>query len=182
VRAFRDFRFGNLWQSLNTQQRRFIRVSLLWLVGWYVIDTWIPLDPTLTQIVVTLSARFIGLLQDAYPVVILSSEPFQGNTLQDAQTTMNIAHSCNGKAILFLFTAFLWAIPQQPMVKRINYTLIGFILLSLANALRITALFIISKHMPEWFGFFHHTLFQLAMYAIMFTLWMFFLKKEDSSH
>lgn len=180
--VFRIFRTDTLWRSLNENQRHFLKVALLWLVGWYAIDTWIPLDPPLTKLIVSMSRYFIGLFQTTIPDMILRVAPNQGYTLQDDITTMNIAHGCNGKAILFLFTAFLWAMPQQTLKKRLLYSFMGFTLLSVANSLRITALFLISKHMPQWFGFFHHTLFQLAMYAIMFTLWMLFLGKRVSSH
>ena len=167
-----------LWQSILPVQRQFLRRALLSILIWFIVDFLLPLDLPLTLFIVKISQWICGQFLGFAPQLLSRISPFEGFTMVDSQTTMNIAHSCNGKAILFLFTAFLWAIPNQSISKRILYSLIGFFTLSLANAIRISALFLIAKNLPHWFSFFHHTLFQMAMYAIMFLLWMSYLKKE----
>ncbi len=171
-------RFTALWQTIQPLQRQFIRRALLSMLVWFGVDFCLPLDPPLTTFIVKTSQWMTGFFLSVAPQVTQKTMPFEGFTMHDTTTTMNIAHSCNGKAILFLFTAFLWAMPRQPWTKRLTYSLVGFITLSMANSIRIAALFLISKNLPHWFGFFHHTLFQLAMYALMFMLWMLYLRKQ----
>jgi len=173
-----NFNVSALWQTIQPLQRLFLRRVLLSMAIWFVLDFWLPLDQPLTMLIVRISQWMTGVFLSESPNVVLQLIPFEGYTMYDNATKMNIAHTCNGKAILFLFTAFLWAIPNQTFWKRTLYSVVGFVTLSLANALRIAALFLVSKQLPQWFSFLHHTLFQLAMYAIMFFLWMMYLRKQ----
>lgn len=141
------------------------------------MDFLLPLDVWLTDAVVALSRGFIHLLLGRTTVCYHFYTPFERYVLSDKEMTFNIAHGCNGKAILFLFTAFLWSIPGHSYRKKLGYTLVGLGLIMMANVMRIVALFHILRRMPRWFDFFHHGLFQWAMYGIMLLLWLMFLGK-----
>jgi exosortase/archaeosortase family protein len=88
---------------------------------------------------------------------------------------MMISHSCNGKAIIFLFSAFIWSIPSAGISRKFIFSILGASSLLLANMLRVAGLYCIYRYLPGWFGFFHHTLFQLLMYALVVLGWSVYL-------
>ena len=164
-------------EQLNPAQKRFLLSVLAWFIAWQILDFLLPLDVGLTDLVVSLSRGGIKIFLGKSTLCFRMHTPFEGYLLTDKEATFNIAHSCNGKAILFLFTAFLWSIPGHSFVKKWMYTMAGIILIVLANAIRIIALFQVLRKTPVWFDFFHHGLFQWAMYGIMLFLWLTFLGK-----
>lgn len=164
-------------EQLNPTQKRFLLSALAWFIAWQVLDFLLPLDVWLTDLVVSLSRGGIKLFLGKSTLCFRLHTPFEGYLLTDKEATFNIAHSCNGKAILFLFTAFLWSIPGHSVTKKLTFTMAGFILIVLANAIRIVGLFQVLRKTPVWFDFLHHGLFQWAMYGIMLFLWLTFLGK-----
>lgn len=165
------------FHGFNALQKQFLRSALWWFLGWQLLDFVLPLDVWLTDAVVSLSRGFIHMFLGKVTVCFRVHTPFEGYVLTDKEASFNIAHSCNGKAILFLFTAFLWSIPGHRYAKKLGYTLVGMVLIMMANVMRIVALFHVLRRMPRWFDFFHHGLFQWAMYGIMLFLWLMFLGK-----
>lgn len=165
------------FHGFNALQKQFLWSALWWFLGWQLLDFVLPLDVWLTDAVVSLSRGFIHMFLGKVTVCFRVHTPFEGYVLTDKEASFNIAHSCNGKAILFLFTAFLWSIPGHRYAKKLGYTLVGMVLIMMANVMRIVALFHVLRRMPRWFDFFHHGLFQWAMYGIMLFLWLLFLGK-----
>jgi len=161
--------------TLNKDQQRFLILAFIWFLAWQIIDFIAPIDQWLTDSIVALSRAGIVLLFNKSTICYRIQDPFQGYMITDSVASFKIAHSCNGKAILFLFTAFLWAIPNKQLSKKIMYTLSGFTLIFFANIIRIITLFQVLRNTPDWFEFLHHSLFQWLMYVIILFLWMMFL-------
>jgi exosortase/archaeosortase family protein len=163
--------------GLNTAQKQFLKSAFFWFLTWQVLDLLVPLDMWLTDFVVSVSRGLINILLGRPTVCFRMHIPFEGYVLTDKHISFNIAHSCNGKAILFLFTAFLWSIPGQTVWKKMWFSLMGIGMIMIANVFRIVALFHVLRQTPKWFDFLHHGLFQWVMYGIMLFLWLLFLGK-----
>lgn len=167
----------NLFEGFNPAQQRFLKSAFIGFLVWQLLDLFVPIDQWLTDAVVSLSRGLIYVVLDRPTVCFRMHVPFEGYVLTDKQNSFNIAHSCNGKAILFLFTAFLWSIPGHSVWKKLGFSILGVGMIMMANVFRIVALFHVLREMPKWFDFLHHGLFQWAMYGIMLFLWLLFLGK-----
>lgn len=164
--------------QINYQQKKFLFAALLWFVGCQILDIIFPIDLWLTDLVVAVSRGLIYLWLDVKTICVRIHTPYEGYALIEKGYLFNIAHSCNGKAILFLYVAFLWAIPNKSIFKKIIFTFTGLGLICVANVLRIVALFKVLRSLPNWFDLLHHGIFQFAMYGIVLFLWMLFLRKK----
>jgi len=147
---------------------------------WLSLDALFPLDGWLTEWVSRGGRWWISLLSSENPGVYCLSEGGAWQ-LRGAGAKMAISHSCNGKAILFLFNAFIWAMPGVGMARRVGFSLLGTGSLMLANMLRVAALYCIYRYLPGWFGFFHHSVFQLTLYGLVLGGWILFLRKTPSN-
>lgn len=129
-------------------------------------------DP-ITQVV---SDHTVGLLRIAG--FAASQEP----TVQESSTTLfihdraavRVFEGCNGVAVFILFIAFLFAFRIR--ARTVVFALVGGIIIHLFNLLRIAGLAWIAVFRPEYMYFTHKYLFTLILYAVVFILWILFVR------
>ncbi|HCQ30552.1 MAG TPA: hypothetical protein DIU39_09715 [Flavobacteriales bacterium] len=83
---------------------------------------------------------------------------------------------CNGLDLFYLYIAFFIAVPGK-WKSKLFFSIIGIFIIYTFNVLRLVLLALISKYHYDWFNFHHSYTFTLLMYAIIFLLWYFYLKK-----
>lgn len=166
-------------QSLNISksQKHFLIATLLSLAMWPFFYYWTSLDTFLSESLLHTSRKTIGFFtgKTPQPIIYKNLGKF---VMKDDRATLLIGHVCNGKSLYYLLIAFIFSIPERTFKTKITYSLVGVIILYLANMLRISALFQIAKQLPDWFHTFHHDIFQLSMYAVLFAIWIFYLKNS----
>ena len=87
-----------------------------------------------------------------------------------------IIEGCNGISIIILFVAFIAAFAEK-WKPTLIYILAGSVLIYIANLLRIVLLHFGMYHYPWHQEFLHGTLFPLAIYGMVFLLWMFWVNR-----
>lgn len=176
-------RIKESWEGIDASQRKFVLRVLGAIVIWLIIDGFVGLDEYLTGFVANVA---VGMVKWFFgDAVVLESKMVWRDQYCTSQlcmigfrTTIGIGHSCNGKEILFLFSAFIFALPGYSWKRKVGYVLMGVSALALANAFRVAMLYIIMRDAPAWFEISHKNIFQMLMYVIMVVIWLMFLKRK----
>ncbi|PKV75509.1 exosortase X [Pontibacter ramchanderi] len=87
-----------------------------------------------------------------------------------------VYHACNGMVLMALFAGFIIAFPG-PLSKKLIYIPLGIVLINLLNILRVTALALNAHHFSHTVDFNHKYTFTLVVYAAIFMLWMYWVKR-----
>jgi exosortase/archaeosortase family protein len=166
--------------QISKSQKHFLIATLLSLAMWPFFYYWTSLDNFLSESLLHTSRRFVGLFtgKTPQPIVYRNLGKF---VMRDERASLLIGHVCNGKSLYYLLIAFIFAIPDRKLKTKITYSILGLIILYILNSLRISALFQIAKKLPDWFHVFHHDIFQYSMYAVLFAIWIFYLKNTGNS-
>ncbi len=172
----------DIWSEITPTQRIFLQRSLIAIILWIILDSIISLDNYLTNYVSYGSEYIAQFITSCHPLI--SKNTIHTNniiiekiSLSGCNTNIFIGHACNGKAIIYLYTAFIIASVGYSIRKKIIFCVTGIALISISNIFRIVALFIIKRDSPTWFDIAHKNIFQLLMYVIIIALWMLFLNR-----
>ncbi len=139
------------------------------LYGIYVESFNPAPDPT-TVWVTGQVAYILSKFEAPVTVVISQGEPTVLLNRVD-KTVLRVFEGCNGLNVMIVFVAFLIAFGGK--IKNILlYTLMGFLILHLANLLRIILLFETALHRPLYFFYFHKYFFTAILYLVVFALWI----------
>ncbi|CAG5079685.1 exosortase family protein XrtF [Parvicella tangerina] len=87
-----------------------------------------------------------------------------------------IGEPCNGIKVMGLFGIFILAFPGK-WKHKLWFIPAGFIIIHLANAIRVSALTIIEAKWPEYLDFNHNVTFQILIYGIIFLMWYIWVQK-----
>jgi exosortase/archaeosortase family protein len=139
--------------------------ALLQATLWYVGSLgW--LEPTLT-----VTAGITGALSNltGVPATVI------GNEVHLSSRILRMDPACTAIPLAILYTALVLAYPLS-MWKRTIGTLVGLLLLFLANFVRLTAVAQLSAPLADdTFMFVHDYLFMIAMIAVVIGLWAAYL-------
>lgn len=87
-----------------------------------------------------------------------------------------VYEGCNGINVIIIFVAFLFAF--GPWVKEmVWFAILGIIIIHLSNLVRVSLLFFVSLHYPDFLYFVHKYLFTAIIYVIVFVLWIIWVRK-----
>lgn len=95
-------------------------------------------------------------------------------------TVVNVNYSCIGLQLFSFFTAFAVSFPLK---KRLNFLLIGFLIIYLLNIFRITIIIFIIHYFPlqrEYMDL-HHEIYNIFIYICLFILMYGWLKMSSSN-
>jgi len=90
---------------------------------------------------------------------------------EHGESKVFIGDACNARNIFFLYIGFLVLIPMGTLKRKIQYLVIGLLLIFLFNVIRVFLLFLLAANMPAIFEFTHKYLFQISIYVLLFYLW-----------
>lgn len=97
----------------------------------------------------------------------------------DGSTGVWIGVPCNGIHLIGLFSVFIIAYPG-PWQRKLYFIPLGIVILFGYNTLRICLLALLSKYHPHWLMFNHNYTFTATAYLLVFTLWIFWVKRLSS--
>ncbi len=83
---------------------------------------------------------------------------------------------CVGRNVLLVFSAFIIATPAE-VKRKIIYTIAGLGVIVVLNIIRIILLMLVGQYYPDYFHFTHEYLFKYTLYAGVFLLWVFWVRK-----
>jgi len=178
-------------QQIPAPIKIFLKRALAIFIIWEIIYLFILMpnriiDRPLSMFTGNATAGFFGWIKgtdQAYCKGITTTEYVEGFTLSYEKATIflgpkrliGIADGCNGLSLFVLFVGFIIAYPGKIYFKAI-YSIIGIILIVLLNISRCTALALVHNTYPHLTEFAHHYLFNIITYAVVFYLWVQFVK------
>ena len=90
---------------------------------------------------------------------------------------LGIADGCNALELYALYFGFLMSFPS-PFKRKIIFTVVGIVLMFIANVFRLTALAIMNMHRINAVDMAHHYVFKIVIYGLIFGLWVLFIKNR----
>ncbi len=163
--------------NLSPEQLYFIKASLVCILVWPFFQYWSALDNALSKTLLHGTRYTIGAFTGITPKAVEKPE-ICTYLMKDHRATLLIGKPCNGKSLYFLLVAFIFAIPNRSLKTQLSWAIVAALVLYIFNMLRIVGLFFIAKSIPDWFNTFHHHVFQILMYVIIFAIWMLYLAKS----
>jgi len=178
-------------QQIPAPIKTFLRRALVILIIWEIVYLFIlmpnrVIDRPLSMFTGNATASFFGWIKgtdQAYCKGVTTTEYLEGFTLSYEKATIflgpkrliGIADGCNGLSLFVLFVGFIIAYPGKIYFKVI-YSIIGIVLIVLLNISRCTGLALVHNAYPQLTEFAHHYLFNMITYAVVFYLWVQFVK------
>lgn len=163
----------------------FILKGIVLFIAWQVVYSLLlepkgTLDYPLTQLVSEGSAstlRVFGVPSSCEPIPHHSGEKMQGlYLLINGVKSVGIGNTCNGLEVMALFIGFILIVPGKWSHKFL-YLFIGLGLIYGANIIRVILLGYNYMDNPQTFDFNHKYTYKIAVYAVVFSLWVIWVEK-----
>lgn len=163
--------------------KRFVLRVVLFIVTWFSLYYAIlkPLgqpDKFLRHTEARLSVFIFSSFNYEFEYADSSSQ--STSLYHHSNKVIGIANSCNGLILFIVFCGFIVCVPGY-IKPKLWFIPIGIVLIFFVNVIRIVSLTYIQIHYPAWLNFNHHYVFTLLVYGFIFGLWMYYIKKVDSS-
>ncbi|MBS1578863.1 MAG: archaeosortase/exosortase family protein [Bacteroidetes bacterium] len=179
------------WVEIPAEVQTFLKKVLAIFIVWKLLYTFIlfPLKTPDTQLRNATSWGTIQLLKLKFPQSIIlkenkvSTDKLTGEEtnsdiiLKDNRKIIGIADACNGLELYVLYIAFLLCFSAK-WTKIITYVLVGSAVIYVGNILRCYFISLMNIDRFNLIEVAHHYVFKLVMYAVIFSLWVLFLKTK----
>lgn len=144
------------------------------LYGLYV-SSYQPRPDPVTNMVTVHTSGVLKVLD--HPATILDQEKRPSTTLyHNHRAIVSVYEGCSGLNIAIIFVSFLFAF--GPYTRQMLWFVpLGLIIIHLFNLVRIAGLFLITIHKPAWTYFLHKYLFTAFIYAVVFSLWFWWVNR-----
>ena len=95
--------------------------------------------------------------------------------LMNNKSIVFIAYSCDALELYLIYIGFLICIPTSKK-RMIFFSLAGVLVIFTLNIIRCFLLTLLNFNKPDWFGFFHHYVFTICVYAFIFWAWFLYIR------
>ena len=163
----------------------FIRLSVLFTVWFFVYALVLNpkriIDKPVTDLITVAVVKCINIISPSTePVSWAINKTNVGNNLiQHNDKAFGIYDVCNGIDLMFIYISILVLLPY-PAKRKIIFSIVGIAIITLANIIRVCALYFIYVYQKNAFDFSHHYLFTILMYVLIFYGWLLFVKKKQA--
>lgn len=154
----------------------FLCKVLVIYILWFVIHDYFLVSHT------TIVRDFI-VFQAKISVYVLSLFPFQDHftgsenaILMNGHRILSVGNECSGLILFAVFAGFIISFPGD-LKSKVWFIPFGILVIFICNLLRIILLSINKAYYNSIFAFNHHVTFVYLIYAIIFGLWMFWMKR-----
>ncbi|MBS1736259.1 MAG: archaeosortase/exosortase family protein [Bacteroidetes bacterium] len=177
------------WVEIPTEVQTFLKRALVIFIVWKLLYTFIlfPLKTPDTPLRNATSWGTVQLLKWKFPQntflvehrvgvdKLTGEETTSDIILKDNRKIIGIADACNGLELYILYISFLFCFPAG-IIKTLIYVLAGSVIIYVANVLRCYFIALMNIDRFNLIEVAHHYVFKLIMYAVIFALWVLFLK------
>jgi exosortase family protein XrtF len=119
-------------------------------------------------------AMIISLSNDRAVAIESGTEPIvelKRVSAGESDTVLRVFEGCNGLNVMIVFASFVIAFGGN-LKTVLSFLAGGFLLLHLANLLRIILLYYTALNRPMFFYYFHKYFFTAVLYLVVFGLWI----------
>lgn len=154
---------------------RFVGLYLAGNIGYGVyISAFNNRPDTITHWVTQQAAALVSVL---FEPVSIAAHAVDATVLmqQEGETIISVYEGCNGVNVLIIFVAFVLAFGGRVKLM-LPFILLGLVAIHVANLVRIVLLYAVMTRYDALFYFFHKYLFTASLYAVVFGLWVVWVK------
>ncbi len=168
----------NSFISKITQQDKFVSLFILkgfilYLLWFLLYDNWLLKDGFLDHFLINHLVSSTAFVLDLFGYITFQYADAVGI---DGTHGVLIGAPCNGLDLFALFTGFILVFPGK-WKDKIIYIPIGILVIHFLNIMRLVGLAIIVLYYPESLDFNHKYTFTIIIYALIFLMWIFWVKK-----
>jgi len=145
------------------------------LYGFYVEWHYPPADPV-TQWVANQSAALLQFFTGSEVSTLNTTAKPTVMLIENNKSVLRVYEGCNGLNVMVVFVAFIMAFGGVNK-RGAWFTIIGCVVIHLANLGRVSLLFVVAKNYQSYFYFVHKYLFTAILYLIVFALWWLWVAK-----
>jgi exosortase/archaeosortase family protein len=173
---------------------RFSLKALILFIAWQIIYTKLLLPDRIidkplsffTGKTAAVLLNYIYDVKDIHTREVLYHETYDGVKFTYLKTVLywgndrliGIADACNGLSLYVLFLGFIIIYPARVKFKLL-FSINGLIIIVIVNILRVVGLIILAHKYASFFPFAHHYLYKIITYAVVFGLWVWFIKIQE---
>ena len=183
----------NTWQEIPEAVQKFLKRALILFVIWKLIYVLVlfPINIPDKQLRNATSWGTMQMLQWVYPNSSFSIEKkvtfdnVYKNELDFDEILMNnrkvlgIADPCNALELFILYMGFLLCFSVRKLSPLLIFLLSGLIIIYIVNILRCFGVAWLNIRHSYITEIAHHYVFKLAEYAVIFVLWVAYLRKQN---
>lgn len=153
----------------------FFLVTYISLQLAYTVYLWYfnPMADPITHFTARLLSAFLN-----QPELIANNLEAKILVRDEGKSLFNVGEGCNGLSVIIALVSFLIAFKGTKKAYLI-FLPISFILIFLANLLRLYALVVVKKGYPDYFVTFHDYAFPAIIYLMAFCLMIFWTKYHE---
>ena len=156
-----------------------VKFLVIYFIGNILYGVWVssfePRPDPFTRFVTEQTSWVLDVA--GWETTVKDSEKAPTTTLSyNSKPVISVYEGCNGINTFIIFISFLFAF--GPWVKQISwFATAGLAIIHLANLFRVTLLFYVALYFPGSLYFIHKYLFTAFIYAVVFVLWIVWVKK-----
>jgi exosortase/archaeosortase family protein len=183
------------WKEIPAEVQRFLKRALIVFVVWKLLYTLIlfPSNIPDKQLRNATSWGTVQLLKWKFPESVYKINYLKrvnpvnnylmsfDDITKDGRKIVGIADPCNGLELYILFIAFLIIIPAS-VVKTLIYSILGSIIIYVGNIGRCYFIALMNLSATNLVEVAHHYVFKIIMYAIIFGIWVLYLRNKQWSN
>ncbi|MBN8575735.1 MAG: exosortase family protein XrtF [Cytophagales bacterium] len=129
-----------------------------------------PLTTTITR----QTSQVLNWAGDSTTWLPAEDKPTVG-ILQAGRRIISVYEGCNSLNVMIVFVAFVVAYKGKFRMAAL-FVPMGLLIIYLINILRIILLYTVALHWSAYFYYFHKYLFTAVIYAVVFLLWLWWMR------
>ena len=152
---------------------KFFSISVATYLSWSLFYNFILLDSVFDLILIKYAVKYASTVLNVFN---FETEVFLNEISIVGKKSILINSGCNILKVFGLYVSFVLGYPNH-IIKKLIYSLVGFLLLFLMNVFRISVFTIVTAYMPEYWSMTHKYSTFIIFYPIILGLWSSLIKK-----
>ena len=152
---------------------KFFSISVATYLSWSLFYNFILLDSTFDLILIKYAVKYAST---ALNIFNFETEVFLNEISIFGKKSIIINSGCNIFKVFGIYVSFVIGYPNY-FIKKLIYSLIGFLSLFLMNVFRISIFTIVTAYLPEYWSIIHKYSTFIIFYPVILGLWLLLIKK-----
>ena len=152
---------------------KFFSISVATYLSWSLFYNFILLDSVFDLILIKYAVKYASTVLNTFN---FETEVFLNEISIFGKKSVLINSGCNILKVFGIYVSFVLGYPNH-ILKKLKYSLIGFLLLFLMNVFRISIFSLVAAYIPEFWSIIHKYSTFIIFYPVILYLWMLLIKK-----
>ena len=162
----------NKYSNLSVVEKFFL-ISVLTYLFWSFSYNFILLDSVFDLLLIKYAVKCASIVLNTFN---FETEVFFNEISIVGEKSILINSGCNILKVFGIYVSFVLGYPNN-ILKKLKYSLIGFLLLFLMNVFRISIFTLVTAYMPEFWSMIHKYSTFIIFYPVILYLWLLLIKK-----